>query len=144
MTNLKRITRYLLSPDGITTICGMVGGFSALLLRVEKISENDALLIGGIAWIVHGAITNRKSPIRPTHSLSHLGVSTYQEIDSAFAESLNEEPPRRASRTRGVNAPAPIDSADRQSPESTGMGDRVNPLSNRESPLNSDDHNSEF
>lgn len=128
-------------------------GVAQLLVATEHINQKDGLLIAGLATIALGIVTNKKPSI--PRDFSHLGVSTYQSVDTEMAEAINQQPSNRRIRnlTRSVDEhPEPIEVGDRTDPiyeqrtdpinerrRSTGMGDRVSPLDREESPRNPDD-----
>lgn len=141
---------FLDHADLLATVFGAIAGVAQLLISTDHINPKDGLLVGGLATIAWGVITNKKPSINRHADFSHLGVSTSQSIDPAFAEAINDQVPTSDSRNR-VNH---IDQqrlgnrstgmGDRVNPmdeqrTSTGMGDRVNPLDRDESPQEPDD-----
>ena len=133
---MKKLKQWYLSHlDLLATVFGGIAGIAQLAVASEYISRKDGSFIGGLALIAWGIVTNKKTPINFQQSFSHLGVSTYQNIDPEMVDAMNQQLPNRRMRelTRGSQEDSgsgshnqPAD--DRSGGKSSLMGDRVNPL----------------
>jgi hypothetical protein len=118
---------FLDHADLLATVFGAITGVAQLLIATEHINAKDGLLVGGLATIAWGVITNKKSPANRHTDFSHLGVSTSNSIDPTFAEAIEDQSPTSDSRNRANHI-----EQQRLGNRSTGMGDRVNPLDREE------------
>jgi hypothetical protein len=90
---------HLFYLDLLATIFGVIGGVAQLLVRTHWISENDGLLISGLATIALGIVANKgKLPYRYSPKPPNYYPYEFAHYDSPpYNDPYYEPPPAQAS-----------------------------------------------